>query len=348
MKRNILVGPVRGNTTFARINRQWIFGIRARNIPIEVARDLGSLRMRNSQVVVHHDYRVPLAKITRPKTKRFILVRSWDFGPYPNDWVKLINQQVDELWVYSHFVRTHAVRSGVLAKKVRVIPLGFDQRVFGTGSVQRDRKGLTRFLFVGGANQRKGLDILLDAFQLAFERTDAVELVVKAHTSIFYPKNRDLLGGRRTKGNIRVISAHLDDCDLEKLYRSASVVVLPYRAEGFALPLLEAMASGTPVLAPRFGPCLDYCTEENSFLMECQTIDLPVRGTLAYNALGFREKIDRVVYCETSPRELATHLKRIHRLKKEKLIRIGTRAAADVRRGMTWEHSVDGFLKGML
>lgn len=42
-----------------------------------------------------------------------------------------------------------------------------------------------------------------------------------------------------------------DDAELRSLYRSASALVYPSRYEGFGLPVLEAMACGTPVIASR-------------------------------------------------------------------------------------------------
>jgi glycosyltransferase involved in cell wall biosynthesis len=43
------------------------------------------------------------------------------------------------------------------------------------------------------------------------------------------------------------------------LYRCANVYVAPYQSEGFNLPVLESMASGTPVIVPR-GGCTDDFT----------------------------------------------------------------------------------------
>jgi glycosyltransferase involved in cell wall biosynthesis len=46
---------------------------------------------------------------------------------------------------------------------------------------------------------------------------------------------------------------HVSGDELAELYRGAACLVFPSRDEGFGLPLLEAMASGTPVVATRAG-----------------------------------------------------------------------------------------------
>ena len=50
------------------------------------------------------------------------------------------------------------------------------------------------------------------------------------------------VGGRVT------VTGHVHDADLAALYAGASLVVMPSRAEGFGLPVLEAMALGVPVV----------------------------------------------------------------------------------------------------
>jgi len=61
------------------------------------------------------------------------------------------------------------------------------------------------------------------------------------------------------------------DSTLANLYRGAGALVLPYRGEGFGLPLLEAMACGKPVITTADGPAKDFCAAANSYLISATT-----------------------------------------------------------------------------
>jgi glycosyltransferase involved in cell wall biosynthesis len=56
-----------------------------------------------------------------------------------------------------------------------------------------------------------------------------------------------------------VVSGSLDQGQLRALYGVADAYVSPYRAEGFNLPVLEAMACGTPVIVTGGGATDDFC-----------------------------------------------------------------------------------------
>lgn len=90
-------------------------------------------------------------------------------------------------------------------------------------------------LFVGADDERKNLGALLEAWR-AINRPD-LDLVIVG------------CGGAPQPNVVWV--ADSDDARLAGLYRWAELFVMPSRYEGFGLPLLEAMACGTPVAAAR-------------------------------------------------------------------------------------------------
>jgi len=93
-------------------------------------------------------------------------------------------------------------------------------------------------LTVAAKRPHKNLDRLLEAF--AQVETDAL-LVVPGFETAFESELKQRAGER-----VRFVG-WLDDDMLDGLYRTATCFVLPSLAEGFGLPVLEAMARGTPV-----------------------------------------------------------------------------------------------------
>ena len=258
-------------------------------------------------VIVHHNYGDNFAEAVFPDVGLLVAVRTWDFGPYPPAWVKRINEEVDLLLVYSTHVRRNAIASGIPARRVRVVPLGVDATMFApTGpEYALATKKTFRFLFVGAPVARKGADVLLEAYRNAFGPRDDVCLVIKDHPhDLFYEgaalRDRVLEATRDPDGpEVEYICELLPPDRLAALYRACNVGVFPYRAEGFCLPILEAMAAGLPSIVPRFGAALDFCSAKTSSLMPVRRISLPVGRSMAINTLGFREEVEDVEFCET-------------------------------------------------
>jgi glycosyltransferase involved in cell wall biosynthesis len=97
-------------------------------------------------------------------------------------------------------------------------------------------------LFVGEAEPRKNLPALLEALALLPEQLGStLELVIAGAKE--YPLPQAPAGVR-----VRV-HGWVSDEDLAQLYRRAAALVYPSSYEGFGLPIIEAMAAGTPVIA---------------------------------------------------------------------------------------------------
>ena len=100
-------------------------------------------------------------------------------------------------------------------------------------------------LFVGTSEPRKGLDTLLDALsEPALKDQSLVVVGPRGWGGVDVGQEAVArgVGGRVT------VTGRVDDADLASLYSGASLVVMPSRAEGFGLPVLEAMALGVPVV----------------------------------------------------------------------------------------------------
>lgn len=105
------------------------------------------------------------------------------------------------------------------------------------------------FLYVGNLEKRKGTDILLEAYRLYRERGGRRGLVLAG-------KLRDreieaqLHATEESTPGLRYLG-YITDQERNRLYRSCHAYLFPSRAEGFGLPLVEALDCGAPVIASR-------------------------------------------------------------------------------------------------
>ena len=115
------------------------------------------------------------------------------------------------------------------------------------GPQRREARGLSRpyVLFVGTAEPRKGLDVLVTA--LTRPTLADLDLVVVGPEGWGDADVGEM--SRRAKVSDRVhVTGRVEDADLAALYAGARALAMPSRAEGFGFPVVEAMAHGVPVV----------------------------------------------------------------------------------------------------
>jgi glycosyltransferase involved in cell wall biosynthesis len=198
---------------------------------------------------------------------RLAVIQPWEFGAIPRDWGAPIAENVDELWVPSEFVRRMYVDSGVAPERVHVVPNGVDLERFAPDgpTLDLDAPGL-RLLFVGGLIGRKGPDV--------------VTLIVKdfGANGVYAGTDREGLRAYAAAGTlprVLLLEDELSGAEMAALYRSCDALVHPYRGEGFAMPVLEAMASGLPVVATAGGPTDEFCPPEAGWRIAARRRPLP-------------------------------------------------------------------------
>jgi glycosyltransferase involved in cell wall biosynthesis len=294
---------------------------------------------------IHHDYTSHFTRFTPPDSGFCIAVRTSDFGPYPPAWAAKISEEFDQLWVHTEWIRQQAVAGGIDPARVRVVPLGVDPAIFrpdGPAHPLPTEKSF-RFLFVGVAVVRKGFDILLQAYRQAFTRDDDVCLVVKDHSgnafhaSTYRDEIAALMRDARAPELI-YLDEFLPAPALAALYRSCTVAVFPYRAEGFCLPILESMACGTPSIVPNLGAAVDFCSPETSFPVPALRIKLPVHRRFAMK-IGVEEDIAAVDFCEIRVETLARALREVRALPEAQRRRKAAEGIRTARQRFTWERS---------
>ena len=137
---------------------------------------------------------------------------------------------------------------GVSPEQLRVVPLGVDTELFKPHDEPRVPG---RIIAISSADRPlKGIGHLLQAVaKLRAEHDLELQLVAKLEPNGPTEKLIAELG----ISDIVHTSSGLSDAELAALFASAEIACIPSLYEGFSLPAVEAMASGTPIVASRAG-----------------------------------------------------------------------------------------------
>jgi len=275
-----------------------------------------------------------------PNSGHWVIIQPWEFGSLPKEWVEKFQAEVDECWVPSHYVKQVYVESGVDEKRVFVIPNGINPSVFHPQvppTPLKTKKGF-KFLFVGGTIHRKGIDILLKIYSKTFTNEDDVTLIIKDFGGDAFYQGQTIaeyikrLQADKNAPEIIYINQTLPENELVGLYTACDVLVHPYRGEGFGLPILEAMACGTPVIVTNGGAALDFCKPYCSLLINSKKV------VQSYNHVGDRELVDNAWFFEPEPADLAAKMLYAYKHQKE-MKEKGWQAHKETHRHWKWEDS---------
>jgi glycosyltransferase-like protein len=128
--------------------------------------------------------------------------------------------------------------------------------------------GTPVFLAVGGVEERKNTIRLLEAFQIVHARHSACRLVIAGGASLLdhgaYQERFSAVLAQSGLPDEAVIRTGPWPQELmPALYRAATTLVFPSTKEGFGLVVLEAMASGVPVVTSRIAPFIEYLGDDD-------------------------------------------------------------------------------------
>jgi len=196
---------------------------------------------------VHHPItRDRMLDLAAARWWRKPLVRRW-YGFL--DMQQEVSRQIPDLLTVSSSSAADIVADfGVAPEQLHVVPLGVNTELFMPGSSPRQPG---RVIAIASADTPlKGVRTLLHAVaRLRVNRDLELRLVARVEPNGPTHKLIAELG----ISDIVHITSGLSDAALAALFASAEVACIPSLYEGFSLPAVEAMASGTPVVASRVG-----------------------------------------------------------------------------------------------
>ena len=174
----------------------------------------------------------------------------------PDDYISYLKRS-HLVWVPSQWAKTVLVSHGIDGDQIHVVHEGVDPNIYHPYCRPKSSTGgIFRFFMCGKKETRKGFDELLEGFKIAFGSDATTELHLKA--DYFWggqaeakakqdelARQIDVLG----LTNVASISSALSTSDMALLYNNYDAMIFPSRAEGWGLPLIEAIACGLPVIS---------------------------------------------------------------------------------------------------
>jgi glycosyltransferase involved in cell wall biosynthesis len=162
--------------------------------------------------------------------------------------------------------RTVVEKYGVDESKVRVIVKeGVNYEQFKPSSCEGNI-----VLFVGRLHERKGVDLLLPIFKEVLKEEKAQLRIVGSGE-----KEKSLRLQAERLGLMKNVEflGFLPDSEMQKQYSEASIFVSPSRYEGFGIVLLEALASGLPLVTTKTGISSKVVQDgKNGFLVDYENM----------------------------------------------------------------------------
>jgi glycosyltransferase involved in cell wall biosynthesis len=196
---------------------------------------------------------------------------AWEESVFPEHFVTECNKQLHAMFVTSEHVAKVFRYSGVSIPIINIsegIDHILEHKALTKYNLNTTKK--FKFLHISSAQKRKGVDVLIDAYLNEFNNNEDVSLILK-----IFPNYDSQISEALAKYDknihpeiILIEDGQLSDQQILSIYNQCNCLVAPSRAEGFGLPMAEAMALGLPLITTRYSGQLDFCNEDNCLLID--------------------------------------------------------------------------------
>jgi glycosyltransferase involved in cell wall biosynthesis len=223
-----------------------------------------------------------------------------------------------------------------------IVPLGVDRNIF-SDTIETSPGHSTVFMNCGKWELRKGHDVLITAFNKAFEPNDDVKLVLHCANPFPNVDNKAwTITAMRSKlgreGKIYVSPNRLaTQREIVRLFSVADCGVFPSRAEGWNLELLEFMSMGKQVIATNYSAHTQYCDKDNAMLIDIKELEL------AEDKVWFHGQGKWAYLGNEQVEQLINYMRQVHKSKQEGSLSKNV-AGVETAKRFSWENSAENLI----
>lgn len=248
----------------------------------------------------------------------------------------------------SDWSREGFILSGADADRVVKVPAGVDTSTYYPPTPEqraaaREKHKLSDdefvFLNVGAMTGNKNIGMLLRGFASVLREHATAKLFLKGIDALFPSKRLFMTAGLQSLAGedaalalprVVYVGGSLSGAEMREIYHASDCYVSPYSAEGFNMPVLEAAASGLPIICTGGGPTDEFTNDQFAWHIKSNKVSSDFNGIVAHSLLPDEDHLRtlmRHVVVDANFRERA----RIE-------------APGFVADNFTWRHAVDRLL----
>ncbi|EDP63549.1 putative mannosyltransferase [alpha proteobacterium BAL199] len=193
----------------------------------------------------------------------------WEATRLPDDWFAPL-AAADRIWTATAWGKRVFAANGFDPDRIDVIPEGVDPALFHPDVAPTEAFAAKpfKFLAIGRWEHRKGMAELVRAFDQEFGDQDDAILVLAGLLAGLYAGRLDLDLGRelralrlRRPDRLKIVPPVDTHRTFAGIYTACDAFVAPARAEGWGLPVIEAMACGLPTIVTGYSGPTEFIGE---------------------------------------------------------------------------------------